>query len=53
MGWSNYSPIECILMASAPSQITPEPTVSYSGVNVLIQWTAPSTNGDPITAYDI
>ena len=29
------------------------PAVSTAGTNVIIQWTMPSSNGDPITAYNI
>ena len=34
-------------MPSAPVA----PTTSISGLNVKISWTAPSSNGSPITGY--
>jgi len=29
------------------------PTVTVSGINVRVSWTAPNSNGSPITAYKI
>lgn len=51
-GYSALSSAVTILCATIPS--TPvAPTVSVSGSNVVITWTAPSSNGLAITSYNL
>jgi hypothetical protein len=41
-----------ILAASNPAQPA-APTTQVSGLNVVIDWTAPNDNGSPITSYKV
>ena len=41
-----------VITALKPATPNP-PTVSTSGSNVIISWTVPSSNGSPITGYNI
>jgi hypothetical protein len=51
-GWGSFSPVSTIISATIPS--TPAAvTTTQSTTYVKIAWTAPSTNGLAITAYDI
>jgi len=51
-GYSDYSAAVAILTAQEPA--TPSnPTTSVVGLYVRISWTAPTTNGSPITKYQI
>lgn len=47
-----FSDIITVLSATVPAQMS-VPSSSESGVNVEFAWTAPSTNGSPITSYKV
>jgi len=51
-GWGPTSTAETIIAATSPSQMDPV-TTSISGSNVKISWSAPDSNGSPITAYTV
>lgn len=49
----NFSPSVSILAAILPSIISnfEQPTSGYISGQVLLQWSAPASNGSPITGY--
>ena len=52
-GWSvSYSPELTVLSAKIPATPTTV-TTTISGLNVLLDWTAPSDNASPITSFTV
>jgi large repetitive protein len=51
-GLSVYSDVVTLLCAFVPAAPS-EPTTTVIGNNVIINWSAPSSNGSPITSYRI
>lgn len=49
-GWGDYSPIVTIKAAQEPAQVT-SITTTVSGLDIIVDWTEPSTNFDPIIQY--
>jgi large repetitive protein len=53
-GWGEFSSVTTILAAKAPSQVaSPSTAIDSSTGGVSITWTAPASNGSPITAYTV
>ncbi len=52
IGTSGWSSTVAIQAAAAPSKMT-APTISLSGTNMRIIWTAATANGSPISAYNV
>lgn len=54
-GWSDFSPMLTIKAATKPSKMAGKPVTSIDSATggVLIQWTAPYSNAEPITKYRI
>jgi hypothetical protein len=51
-GVGSFSSVTSIVPASIPSQMSaPTTSIDSSTGDVLISWSAPSSNGKPITAY--
>ena len=51
-GFSDYSPVAEIFCAKAPARVD-TPTLTYVDKNVMIDWSAPDNNFNPILAYKV
>lgn len=51
-GWGSYSPVTTIKAATLPTQVlTPTTAIDSTTGGIKVSWSAPSSNGDAITAY--
>jgi hypothetical protein len=56
LGWGAWSAVSTIAASAAPSQMSPVITQIDTGLDPLkvkISWTAPNSNSDDITSYEI